>query len=156
MGRFLMTYAGTTSEACIKCACYNKDAFKMGCNRYCSTVGVYSNMEAICIIYFYNSCWNYYCNSCAENWTEIERMIIMFKNCVFNVSVSTKKWLKKASIRAIKTMAQTAIGVIGTEAVISSVDWKMVVSASIVAGVVSILTSVAGIPEVESEVEDNE
>lgn len=80
----------------------------------------------------------------------------MFKNCVFNVSVSTKKWLKKASIRAIKTMAQTAIGVIGTEAVISSVDWKMVVSASIVAGVVSILTSVAGIPEVESEVEDNE
>ena len=80
----------------------------------------------------------------------------MFKNCVFNVSVSTKKWMKKASIRAIKTMAQTAIGVIGTEAVISSVDWKMVVSASIVAGVVSILTSVAGIPEVESEVEDNE
>ena len=80
----------------------------------------------------------------------------MFKNCVFNVSVSTKKWLKKASIRAIKTMAQTAIGVIGTEAVISSVDWKMVVSASVVAGVVSMLTSVAGIPEVESEVEDNE
>ena len=75
----------------------------------------------------------------------------MFKNCVFNVSVSTKKWMKKASVRAVKTMAQTAIGVIGTEAVISSVDWKMVVSASIVAGVVSILTSVAGIPEVESE-----
>ena len=44
MGRFLMTYAGTTSEACIKCACYYKDAFKMGCNRYCSTVGVYSNV----------------------------------------------------------------------------------------------------------------
>ena len=80
----------------------------------------------------------------------------MFKNCVFNVSVSTKKWMKKASVRAIKTMAQTAIGVIGTEAVISSVDWKMVVSSSIVAGVVSMLTSVAGIPEVESEVEDNE
>ena len=80
----------------------------------------------------------------------------MFKNCVFNVSVSTKKWMKKASVRAVKTMAQTAIGVIVTEAVISSVDWKMVVSASVVAGVVSMLTSVAGIPEVESEVEDNE
>ena len=80
----------------------------------------------------------------------------MFKNCVFNVSVSTKKWMKKASVRAVKTMAQTAIGVIGTGAVISAVDWKMVVSASIVAGVVSMLTSVAGIPEVESEVEDNE
>ena len=80
----------------------------------------------------------------------------MFKNCVFNVSVSTKKWMKKASVRAVKTMAQTAIVVIGTGAVISTVDWKMVVSASVVAGVVSMLTSVAGIPEVESEVEDNE
>ena len=80
----------------------------------------------------------------------------MFKNCVFNVSVSTKKWMKRASVRAVKTMAQTAIGVIGTGTVISSVDWKIVVSASIVAGVVSMLTSVAGIPEVESEVEDNE
>ncbi len=80
----------------------------------------------------------------------------MFKNCVFNVSVSTKKWMKKASVRAVKTMAQTAIGVIGTGAVISAVDWEMVVSASVVAGVVSMLTSVAGIPEVESEVEDNE
>lgn len=77
----------------------------------------------------------------------------MFKNCVFKVSVSTKKWMKRASIRAIKTMAQTAIGIIGTGTVISSVDWKMVVSASIVAGIVSMLTSVAGIPEVESEVE---
>ena len=80
----------------------------------------------------------------------------MFKNCVFKVSVSTKKWMKKASVRAVKTMAQTAIGVIGTGAVISAVDWEMVVSASVVAGVVSMLTSVAGIPEVESEVEDNE
>ena len=80
----------------------------------------------------------------------------MFKNCVFNVSVSTKKWIKKAGIRAIKTMAQTAIGVIGTGAVISSIDWKMVVSASIVAGVVSMLTSVAGIPVLESEVNDYE
>ena len=73
----------------------------------------------------------------------------MFKNCVFKVSVSTRDWAKKAGIRAVKTMAQTAVAVIGTGAVISAVDWKMVVSSAIVAGVVSLLTSVAGIPEVE-------
>lgn len=75
----------------------------------------------------------------------------MFKNCVFKVSVSTKKWVKAAGIRAVKTMAQTAVGVIGAGTVISSVDWKMAVSAAVVAGVVSVLTSVAGIPEVEEE-----
>lgn len=75
------------------------------------------------------------------------------KNCVFNVSVDTQKWFKAAGIRAIKTMAQTAIGVIGSSALISTVDWKVVLSAAVVAGVVSILTSVAGIPEVESEEE---
>ena len=75
----------------------------------------------------------------------------MFKNSVLNVSVDTKKWLKAAGIRAVKTMAQTAVAVIGTGAVLSAVDWKMVLSASIVAGIVSILTSVAGIPEVEGE-----
>ena len=75
----------------------------------------------------------------------------MFKNSVLKVSVDTKKWLKAAGIRAVKTMAQTAVAVIGTGAVLSAVDWKMVVSASIVAGIVSILTSVAGIPEVEGE-----
>ena len=74
----------------------------------------------------------------------------MFKNNVFRVSVDTVKWAKKAGVRAVKTMAQTAVGVIGTSAVIASVDWKMVVSSAVVAGVVSILTSVAGIPEVES------
>ncbi len=75
----------------------------------------------------------------------------MFKNSVLKVSVDTKKWLKAAGIRAVKTMAQTAVAVIGTGAVLSAVDWKMVLSASIVAGTVSILTSVAGIPEVEGE-----
>lgn len=74
----------------------------------------------------------------------------MFKNCVFKPSVNTIEWIKAASVRAIKTMAQAAISVIGSSVVISSVDWKMVVSASVIAGVVSILTSVAGIPEVES------
>lgn len=73
------------------------------------------------------------------------------KNCVFKPSVNTQKWAKAAGIRAIKTMAQTAVAVIGTGAVISAVDWKMVVSSAIVAGVVSLLTSVAGIPEVEEE-----
>ena len=72
----------------------------------------------------------------------------MFKNCVLKVSVDTKKWLKAAGIRAVKTMAQTAVAVIGTGVVISAVDWKMVVSSAAVAGVVSVLTSVAGIPEV--------
>ena len=75
----------------------------------------------------------------------------MFKNSVLKVSVDTKKWLKAAGIRAVKTMAQTAVAVIGTGAVLSAVDWKMVWSASVVAGIVSILTSVAGIPEVEGE-----
>ena len=73
----------------------------------------------------------------------------MLKNCVLRVSVDTQKCAKAAGIRALKTMAQTAVAVIGTGAVISAVDWKMVVSSAIVAGVVSLLTSVAGIPEVE-------
>ena len=73
----------------------------------------------------------------------------MLKNCVLRVSVDTQTWAKAAGIRALKTMAQTAVAVIGTGAVISAVDWKMVVSSAIVAGVVSLLTSVAGIPEVE-------
>lgn len=73
----------------------------------------------------------------------------MFKNCVFKVSVDTRKWMKAAGIRAVKTMAQTAVAVIGTAAVVSAVDWKMTVSAAVVAGVVSVLTSIAGLPEVK-------
>ena len=75
----------------------------------------------------------------------------MLKNCVLKPSVSTKKWIIAAGICAIKTMAQTAVAVIGTAAVVSSVDWKLVVSSAVVAGVVSLLTSVAGIPEVKEE-----
>jgi hypothetical protein len=59
-----------------------------------------------------------------------------------------KEWLKKAGIRAIKTVAQTAIATIGTAAAIGSVDWLLVASTSALAGVLSLLTSVAGIPEV--------
>ena len=75
----------------------------------------------------------------------------MFKNSVLKASVNTKEWAKKAAIRAIKTMAQTAVAVIGTSTVVAAVDWKIVVSSAVVSGVVSILTSVSGIPEVESE-----
>lgn len=75
----------------------------------------------------------------------------MFKNCVFKPSVDTVRWLKASLIRAIKTIAQTAVAVIGTSTVIDAVDWKMVISSAIVAGIVSILTSIGGIPEVEEE-----
>lgn len=62
-----------------------------------------------------------------------------------------KKWIKYASIRAIKTIAQTALATIGTSAVISNVNWIMVASSSLLAGILSILTSLAGIPEVKEE-----
>ena len=75
----------------------------------------------------------------------------MFKNCVFKVSVNTKKWAKAAGIRAIKTVAQTAVATIGTAAAMGAVDWKLVVSASALSGIISMLTSVAGIPEVVEE-----
>lgn len=61
------------------------------------------------------------------------------------------KWLKAAGIRAIKTVAQTAVATIGTSMVISQVDWLVVASASLLAGVLSLLTSVAGLPEIEEE-----
>ena len=63
--------------------------------------------------------------------------------------MNTVKWIKAATVRAVKTMAQTAIGVIGAATLIESVDWKVVASGAIISGIVSILTSVAGIPEVE-------
>ena len=67
-----------------------------------------------------------------------------------------KSWLKAAAVRAIKTIAQSAVAMIGTAAVISEVDWKMVVSAAMLAGVLSILTSVAGLPEVTIETIEEE
>ena len=60
-----------------------------------------------------------------------------------------KSWIKAAGIRAIKTVAQTAIATIGTSAMLGDVNWLAVVSASALAGVLSLLTSVAGLPEVE-------
>lgn len=75
----------------------------------------------------------------------------MFKNNVFNVSVDTKKWIKAAAVRAVKTSAQTFAATVGTAVTMGSVDWKMVFSASALAGILSIVTSIAGIPEVQEE-----
>lgn len=63
----------------------------------------------------------------------------------------TKKWWKYAGIRAIKTVCQTAIATIGTAAVMSEVNWLAVASASVLAGILSMLTSLAGLPEVDNE-----
>lgn len=60
-----------------------------------------------------------------------------------------KKWIKAALIRAVKTVAQTAVGTIGASAVLAEVNWYVVLSASMLAGVVSLLTSVAGLPEAD-------
>ena len=59
-----------------------------------------------------------------------------------------KKWVRAAGVRAVKTAAQTAAATIGTSAVLSAVEWRMVASASVLAGVLSLLTSLAGLPEV--------
>ena len=63
--------------------------------------------------------------------------------------MNNRTWIHAAGIRAIKTIAQTAIATIGTSAVMSQVDWKIVASASLLAGILSLLTSLAGLPEVD-------
>lgn len=75
----------------------------------------------------------------------------MFKNNVFNVSVDTKKWFEKAIVRSVKTVAQTAVATIGTSVAMGDVNWVLVLSSSALAGIVSLLTSIAGIPEVEAK-----
>lgn len=62
----------------------------------------------------------------------------------------SKSWLKCAGVRAVKTVAQTAVATIGTSSVMGEVNWAMVASASLLAGVLSVLTSVAGLPEVNA------
>ena len=65
------------------------------------------------------------------------------------MSEHTKKWLRAAGIRAVKTVAQTAVATIGTAVLLTDVSWIAVASASVLAGVLSLLTSVAGLPEVD-------
>nr|DAR81872.1 MAG TPA: holin [Caudoviricetes sp.] len=72
------------------------------------------------------------------------------------MSEKWKLWWKAAGVRAIKTMAQTAVATIGAAAVLSDVNWVMAVSAAVLAGVLSLLTSVAGLPEVKQEVSTGE
>ena len=72
----------------------------------------------------------------------------MLQNCLSKVDVNTRKWIKAATVRAVKTMAQTFVATIGTAAVMGDVNWQMVASASTLAGILSVATSIAGIPEV--------
>lgn len=65
--------------------------------------------------------------------------------------IFTKQWLKAAAVRAIKTVAQTAVATIGSSVALGDVNWVMVASASALAGILSLLTSVAGLPEVKEE-----
>ena len=65
--------------------------------------------------------------------------------------ITNKKWWKAAGIRALKTVAQTAVATIGTAALIDEVNWILVISAAALAGVMSLLTSIGGLPEVKEE-----
>lgn len=75
----------------------------------------------------------------------------MLKNCVFRADVDTIQWVKAAGIRAIKTMAQTFVATIGSAAVMGEVNWPMVASASVLSGILSVATSIAGLPELPAK-----
>lgn len=76
---------------------------------------------------------------------------LLGRNGDYMTKTNFKRWIVAAGIRALKTVAQTAVATIGTAAALGEVDWRMIVSASILAGIVSLLTSVAGLPEVSEE-----
>ena len=75
----------------------------------------------------------------------------MFKNNVFKKSTDTVKWAKAASIRAVKTTAQAAVALLPAAATISQVDWSTVAGTALLAGIISMLTSVAGLPEINED-----
>lgn len=75
----------------------------------------------------------------------------MLKNCVFRADVDTRQWIHAAGRRAIKTMAQTLVATIGSAAVMGEVNWPMVASASALAGILSVATSIAGLPELPAK-----
>ena len=77
----------------------------------------------------------------------------MFKNNVLKVSVDTKQWLKCASIRSLKTFAQSVASLITVGATLTELDWKYILSVSVVSAIYSVLTSIAGIPEVGAKEE---
>ena len=70
--------------------------------------------------------------------------------------LTSAAWWRAAGTRAIKTVAQTAVATIGSSAVIEGVDWRIVLSASLLAGLLSLLTSIAGLPEIAAESEDTD
>ena len=74
----------------------------------------------------------------------------VFKNTVFKVSVSTRKWIEATTVRTIRTMAQSAISVIGVTSVMGEVNWIVVGISALLSGILCILTALAGLPEVES------
>ena len=91
-------------------------------------------------------------NNFARRMPVVEQQIVDIKKDIDELRKGQrmdKKWLKAAGVRAIKTIAQTAVATIGTSAVLGDVDWIMVASASILAGILSVLTSIAGLPEVQ-------
>lgn len=63
----------------------------------------------------------------------------------------TSNWMKAAGIRAVKTIAQTSVAIMSTSTLIEAVDWKMVVSSAVLAGLLSVLTSIGGLPEIDEE-----
>ena len=77
----------------------------------------------------------------------------MFKNSVFKISVDTEKWMKASFVRAVKTFCQTAVSLITVGSMVTDLDWMAIIGISCTSFIVSLLTSVAGIPEVEAKEE---